>query len=288
MYFQVYFDGADFSWRNVVKTWLVTCNISSYSENLYQLFEKYVDGLLMLRKKECKEPVPCIEINLIRSLCNLMDTFCTSANGISSDPNPESTKLINMWFAFSLVWSIGGAVDEEGRRKIDTFLRENEAAAIQGSGTLYEFVVDKKGEWTNFSEQIPGIWKPASNTPFYKILVPTVDTVRFIYIASELMMANKQLLIVGDSGVGKSFIMQEAVGRLGAANMSVSSINFSAQTSSQRLQFIIEGRVEKRTKDVFGPPGGKKMVYVIDDLNMPAKDTFGSQPPLELLRHWLD
>ena len=103
-----------------------------------------------------------------------------------------------------------------------------------------------------------------------------------------LMMANKQLLIVGDSGVGKSFIMQEAVSRLGAASMLVSSINFSAQTSSQRLQFIIEGRVEKRTKDVFGPPGGKKMVYVIDDLNMPAKDTFGSQPPLELLRHWLD
>ena len=271
-----------------MKTWLTTCNISAYSESLYQLFEKFVDGIFLLRKKECKEPVPCIEINLIRSLCNLMDTFCTPANGVPSDPNPDSTKLISMWFAFSIVWSVGGAVDEEGRKKIDSFLRENEAAAIQGSGTIYDYVVDKKGEWTSFSEQIPGIWKPASNAPFYKILVPTVDTVRFIYIASELMMANKQLLIVGDSGVGKSFIMQEAVMKLGHANISVSSINFSAQTSSQRLQFIIEGRVEKRTKDVFGPPGGKKMVYVIDDLNMPAKDTFGSQPPLELLRHWLD
>ena len=39
---------------------------------------------------------------------------------------------------------------------------------------------------------------------------------------------------------------------------------------------------------VYVPTGGKKLLTFLDDLNMPAKDTFGSQPPLELIRHWID
>lgn len=54
------------------------------------------------------------------------------------------------------------------------------------------------------------------------------------------------------------------------------------------MQEIIESRVEKRTKGVYVPMGSKKMITFMDDLNMPAKDTFGSQPPLELMKLWID
>lgn len=38
------------------------------------------------------------------------------------------------------------------------------------------------------------------------------------------------------------------------------------------VQRTLEAAVEKRTKDTFGPPMGKKVACFIDDMNMPQVD----------------
>ena len=54
------------------------------------------------------------------------------------------------------------------------------------------------------------------------------------------------------------------------------------------VQRNFESNVEKRTKDTFGPPPGKKLVVFIDDLNMPKVDTYGTQQPIALLKLLLE
>ena len=67
-------------------------------------------------------------------------------------------------------------------------------------------------------------------------------------------------------------------------------INFSAATASKTTQDIVEGVMEKASKNKLRPNGGKRLVIFIDDFNMPKKSSFESpfQPPLELLRLWID
>lgn len=47
------------------------------------------------------------------------------------------------------------------------------------------------------------------------------------------------------------------------------NINFSSRTTSMDVQRNLEANVEKRTKDTYGPPPGKRLIVFIDDMNMP-------------------
>lgn len=58
----------------------------------------------------------------------------------------------------------------------------------------------------------------------------------------------------------------------------------SAKSSSQGVQAALESKMVSVHKNLIGAPEGKTNVIFVDDVNLPARDAFDSQPPLELLR----
>ena len=162
--------------------------------------------------------------------------------------------------------------------------------------TLFECSFKPKGNkgqglWGKWSDH-PTIQKYVvpEGIPFSSIIVPTVDTMRNEWLMEILVeKSGMHLLFVGPTGTGKTLSIQsKLMTGLNSKNFFTHSIGFSARTSENQTQDIIDGKMTKRKKGVYGPPVGMRGIVFVDDLNMPAKETYGAQPPIELLRQWMD
>ena len=357
----------------------------SFEGKLCQILEDYVRMILRraitFKEKKCKDFVPNSTIASIRMFMSLFDSLATPENCVSNTPdNIDSLpRVVELIFLFSVVWSIGGSLDDNSRKKFDYMIREIDGQIPQHE-TVFEYYIDcQHKQWVKWEQQISANWQPPPNALPHKILVPTVDTVRLEFLANKFLVGNAlpiddssfvhagalgndnnimniegktisssknpngdneinretenlrtkdsnenanihsdgrsneeylqnqmgiisgrnvsqqsnkpcHCILVGPSGIGKTAIITQNI----LTNLekrykfNTVSLGFSAQTSAARIQSIIESRLERRSKDSLGPPSNKPLIVFIDDVNMPSKDQFGSQPPLELLRQFID
>ena len=281
----VYVDPTEMTWNEYVASWLLRVEKES-KELLAGLIEKSLPKVLGVWNERCKYPVKYAELGIVRSLCMMFDNFATRANGVDPKDTEGYSRMIELWFLFSLMWSVGASVDDDSRKDIDACVRELDSQFPHKDSVFEYFVDHKERKWKHWEEKLNAAWKVPTNEPFYKILVPTVDTTRYSYLLGSLIKNERHALITGDVGVGKTSVVFSTLQSMDEGFV-YSNLNFSAQTSSTRVSDGFEARVEKRTKDTFAPPGGKKLVMFIDDFNMPEKEIFFAQPPLEILRQWM-
>ncbi|XP_041655296.1 dynein heavy chain 12, axonemal [Cheilinus undulatus] len=306
----IYMEPSQLGWEPLVISWLNTLPDTLQSPDnhslLLELFHWLLPPVLRMLRKHCREVVPTSDSNTVVSLCRLFEMLLTEP--VQKSPGDKNIRTwIMAAFSFSLVWSVGGSCVSDSREKFSEFFREivlgkeeeHPIPATVGKwecpmdekGLVYDYFYEFKGRgrWIHWNDGIKNVSLGDKNTKVQEIIVPTIDTVRYTYLMDLCISYGVPLLFVGPTGTGKSvYVKEKLMNSLDKDHYLPFFINFSARTSANQTQNIIMSRLDKRRKGVFGPPMGKKCVIFVDDMNMPALEQFGAQPPVELLRQFVD
>jgi dynein heavy chain len=141
-----------------------------------------------------------------------------------------------MILTFSLTWGIGGGLYNDTlnpklRSKFSQMFKSKIAnfyPSLPNDGELYDYYIDwgaiRLKMWDDKVEE----FNFDINQAFFNIFVPTIDTIKYTYILKTLVSHNFNVLITGNSGVGKSNVINRYISSLDQDSYLTKNLNFSA------------------------------------------------------------
>ncbi|XP_036352277.2 dynein axonemal heavy chain 10 [Ochotona princeps] len=299
----VYVDPKNLKYQPYWKKWVNQIQNKVEQSDLERLFDKYVpylinvivEGIVDGRQGEkLKTIVPQTDLNMVTQLTKMLDALL---EGEVEDPD-----VLECYFLEALCCSLGASLLEDGRSRFDECIKriaslptaDTEGVWAQPGElpghlpTLYDFHFDaKRNQWIPWSKLVPE-YIHSPERKFIDILVHTVDTTRSTWVLEQMVRTKQPVLLVGESGTSKTATTQNFLKNLNEEANIVLIVNFSSRTTSMDIQRNLEASVEKRTKDTYGPPMGKRLLVFMDDMNMPKVDEYGTQQPIALLKLLLE
>ncbi|KAM4663589.1 dynein axonemal heavy chain 17 [Discoglossus pictus] len=291
----LFINPADLGWNPVVSSWIENREIQSERANLMILFDKYLPICLERMKSGFKKITPVPEITMVQTILCLLECLL-----IPSNTPPDSPKdLYELYFVFACLWSFGGAMfqDQLVDYRVEFsrwWINEFKTIKFPSQGTIFDYYIDTETKkFTPWTDKVPTfILDP--EIPLQAAMVHTTETIRIRYFLDLLIEKKWPVMLVGNAGTGKSVLMGDKLRSLNTDNYLIQSVPFNYYTTSAMLQAVLEKPLEKKAGRNFGPPGAKKLIYFIDDMNMPEVDKYGTVAPHTLIRqhmdhgHWYD
>ncbi|KYO41015.1 hypothetical protein Y1Q_0014129 [Alligator mississippiensis] len=291
----LYINPADLGWNPVVSSWIEKRTVQSEKANLMILFDKYLPTCLEKLKFGFKKITPVPEVTVIQTLLYLLECLLTPA----SAPPDSPKELYELYFVFACFWSFGGAMfqDQLVDYRVEFsrwWVNEFKTIKFPSQGTIFDYFIDPDTKkFLPWTERVPK-FELDPEIPLQASMVHTTETIRIRYFMDLLMARKWPVMLVGNAGTGKSVLMGNKLEALNTDDYLVQSVPFNFYTTSAMLQAILEKPLEKKSGRNFGPPGTKKLIYFIDDMNMPEVDKYGTVAPHTLIRqhmdhgHWYD
>jgi dynein heavy chain len=285
-----------------IDSWIMSLHdvIKPYGEKLTAMLKALLPDMNEFSRKRCKEYCPSVENCLTASTLNVLHTFWTQfipIDGVYELPEgliEQLPKCIEKFVAFAVIWGACATSDNPSRAKLDMTYRElldktgyADAVGLPKEGLIFDYAVDVTStNWVGWMTTVPE-FKLKPTTPFSDIIVPTLDSVRYMNLLEKLVVHEFNVLCVGPTGTGKTLSVLDKLMTGMPDKYTPVKVGFSAQTSANQTQDLIDGKLDKRRKGIYGPPAGKRYTVFVDDVNMPQREVYGAQPPIEILRFWL-
>jgi dynein heavy chain len=128
--------------------------------------------------------------------------------------------------------------------------------------------------------------------------VPIPETVSLKELSKYLILEKHACLYIGEAGSGKTQLIKGLLKEIRTKmpnDYYYTNINFNYYTEAEYLQTMLEADLVKQGNKYGPKKGGQiKLIYFIDDLNMPELDPYNTQSAIALLRqhidyhHWYD
>ena len=308
----VYLTAQDLGVQPYIQTWadkqLSATLVDAQQRHLVtQALLQQLPAAISFLRARCTECLASSNIQLAMSCCALVLALCQQANSTppAADAAPHSSgdivasdgadshsaldaatsRLLERLVCFSVCWGVGGGLEGADSAAFDSHLASAFANVYPSGVSLRDCSLDvKAGEWRLWAERVPSFEYNAA-VPFYQMLVPTVTTVTYQWLLDSLLSVHRAAYLTGLSGVGKSAVIGDFfhAGR-GSSAYSLTSLTFSAQTTSAAVQSAVEAKLVKYRKNLLGAAVNARCVVCVDDINLCGVEQFGAQPPVELLR----
>ena len=278
-------------WKSLIRSWISKCQFEQEVINsLEKLFENYVSASLLWILINAKSIVPVEDMNKVQTLLNMLD-------GCLSVKNTESPKDIETVFVYCAVWAFGSSlcVSDDGvdSRKLfsDWWRSEFTDIKFPSRDTVFDYWLDpetnKFESWTK-SPFFYSVDYNSSKTPMTQVTIPTPETCSVVNWMDLLVKMRKPIMLAGSAGTGKTQLVQGMLSNLDQTMYQSSNINFNFYTTSAVLANTMAIPLEKKTGSNYGPPGTSKLIYFIDDLNLPEVDTYNTQSAIAHLRQHME
>jgi len=281
-------------WYSLIQAWVAKFECSPENkEKLRHCFNTYVKPTLRWMIKTVAPVVSLQDMNFVQTLLFMLDGTL-SQEILASEANDAVEKC----FVFAILWAMGSALtvtdDGTDNRKLfsDWWRSEWRTVKMPTQYTVFDYWYDPHSntfeQWSKSPYLSADMMEYDTSTPMASVTVPTPETCSVTYWMRMLVGMRRPVMLAGPSGTGKTQIVNGMLSAFDPTEFLHASINFNFYTTSAVLQNTMGLPLVKKTGTNFGPPGQAKLVYFVDDINLPEVDPYNTQSAIALLRQHLE